>query len=182
MAGKKRPSLVGEIGRLLVEYPEKDWRALANRLRERSLVEDVAAAIDDLLASDAKRRAKRRTQARRRPREGVIERVARDDVAKAEKLSALKSRLAGKDKRPPLAHVRSFANSLGMKEELPSRRDQAVNQILQYLSAKTTGEIDDILNAAISPRQMEGEEYDRWVKLILGEDPPSATEKQQNRV
>ena len=43
MARKKRPSLVAEIGRLLVEYPEKDWRALVNRLRERALIEDIAA-------------------------------------------------------------------------------------------------------------------------------------------
>ena len=168
MAREKRPSLVAEIGRLLVEYPEKDWRALANRLRERALIEDIAAAIDDVLASTAKPVEKTR-KVRRQPGEGVIAKVARDDEVKAEKLSALKSRLTDRDQRLPLSYIRGFASSLGMKEELANRRDQAVNQIVVYLAAKTTNEIDDILEVALSPQQTEGQEFDRWVKLILGD-------------
>lgn len=171
MGRKRRPSLVAEIGRLLVEYPEKDWRALADRLRERVLVEHIAAAIDDALTLNASQVEKTR-KVRRQARESIIAKVARVDKAKAERLSALKSRLMDRDTRPPFAYIRGFASSLGIKEELSSRRDQAVNEIVRHLAAKTNDEIDSILTTALSSQPTEGQEFDRWVKLILGDNTP----------
>ena len=171
MGRKRHPSLVAEIGRLLVEYPEKDWQALADRLRERDLVEDIAAAIDDLLALGASP-VEKTSKIRHRAGESVIARVARVDKAKAEKLFSLKSRLMDRDARLPFAHIRGFASSLGIKEELPNRRDQAVNEIVRHLAAKTSDEIDGILKAALWSQPTEGQEFDRWVKLILGDSTP----------
>ena len=171
MGRKRRPSLVAEIGRLLVEYPEKDWRALADRLRERALVEDIVAAIDDALTLGASPIEKTRKVRPPAP-ESVIAKVARVDKAKAEKLSALKSRLMDRDTRLPFAHIRSFASSLGIKEDLSNRRDQAVNEIVRHLAAKTSDEIDGILKTALLWQPTEGQEFDRWVKLILGDSTP----------
>ena len=171
MGDRRRPSLVAEIGRLLVEYPEKDWRALADRLRDRELVEDIAAAIDDALRLRASPVEKSR-KVRHPARESVIAKVARVDRAKAERLSALKSRLMDRDARLPFAHIRSFASSLGIKEDLSNRRDQAVNEIVHHLAAKTSDEIDHTLKTALSLQPTEGQEFDRWVKLILGDSTP----------
>lgn len=169
MGRQRRPTLVAEIGRLLVDYPEKDWRALAERLRERALIEDIAAAIDDLLASRPSPSTKKTATARRQDRQSLIMRVAKHDKAKAEKLAALKSLLTDSDNALSLADIRGLANSLGMKDELAKRRSQAVNQIVRHLAAKTTAEIDDVLQAGTRPQQLHGQEFDRWVKLILGE-------------
>ena len=171
MGGRRRPSLVAEIGRLLVEYPEKDWRALANRLKDRELVEDIAAAIDDALALGAGPVEKTR-KVRHPARDSVIAKVARVDRAKADRLSALKSRLMDRDARLPFAYIRSFASSLGIKEDLSNRRDQAVNEIVRHLADKTSDEIDGILKTALSSEPAEGQEFDRWVKLILGDNTP----------
>ena len=171
MGGRRRPSLVAEIGRLLVEYPEKDWRALADRLRDQKLVEDIAAAIDDALTLGASSVEKSR-KVRQSARESVIAKVARVDRAKAERLSALKARLMDRDARLPFAYIRSFASSLGIKEDLSNRRDQAVNEIVRHLAAKTSDEIDHILETALSSQPAEGQEFDRWVKLILGDSIP----------
>ena len=160
--------MVAEIGRLFVEYPEEDWRVLARGLREGTLIGDVAEAIDALLASGGTSQQVAVEAVSHPRRENVIARVARDDPAKAEKLFALKSWLTRKDSRPTLAVVRGFAASLGMKEELAKRRDQAVNQIVRHLAAQRTDEIDDIVVAAMPRESVEGQEYDRWVKLILG--------------
>ena len=159
------------IGRLLVEYPEKDWRALADRLRERALVEDIAAAIDDVLALGANP-VEKTSKVRHRSGESVIAKVARVDKAKAEKLSALKSRLMDRGARLTFAYIRGFASSLGIKEELSNRRDQAVNEIVRHLAAKTSDESDGILKTALSSQPTEGQEFDRWVKLILGDSTP----------
>ena len=171
MGGRRRPSLVAEIGRLLVEYPEKDWRALADRLRNRELLEDIAAAIDDVLTLGASP-VKKTSKVRRPVRESVIAKVARVDKAKADRLSALKSRLMDRDARLPFAYIRGFASSLGIKEDLSNRRDQAVNEIVRHLAAKTSDEIDSILKTVLSSQPAEGQEFDRWVKLILGDSTP----------
>ena len=111
MGRKRRPPLVTEIGRLLFEYPKKDWLALADRLRDRVLMDEIATAIDDAVAmADAS--VKRTRSYRRNPRESVLGRVARRDKAKAEKLARLK--VATERQRPTLAtrihpRVRQFA-------------------------------------------------------------------------
>ena len=175
MGGRRRPSLVAELGRLLVEYPEKDWRALANRLRDREFVEDIAAAIDDALALRASPIEKTR-KVRQPARDNVIAKVALVDRAKAERLSALKSRLMDRDARLPFAYIRSFASSLGIKEDLSNRRDRAVNEIVRHLADKTNDEIDGIVKAALLSQPAEGQEFDRWVKLILGDNTPKEGE------
>ena len=169
MARRKRPSLMAEIARLLVEYPEKDWKILADGLRNRALAEEIATAIDDAIATVTKSVEKSKKE-RQKPRESTIAKVARDDKAKADKLAALKSRLADQDRRLPIAYIRGFANSLGMKGQLARRRDQAINQIIVYLATKTIDEIEGILHTALPPQQTQGEEFDRWVNLILGRD------------
>ena len=169
MASRKRPPLVAEIGRLLVEYPEKDWKALAGWVRDRALMENIAAAIDDALAVVA-RSAVRTKRARQRPRVSVLDEVAREDRAKAEILLALKSKLSSKDQPVTLAYIRALASSLGMKEELATRREQVVNQIVGYLADKTTDEIKAALSVALPAQQRQGQEFDRWVDLILGGD------------
>ena len=167
MARRKRPSLVAEIARLLVEYPESDWKALAAQLRDRALLEDIATAIDDALAVSA--RSSRATKnKRRRPRLNVLAKVAQEDKAKAEILTELKARLTDKDQAVTLAYIRGLARSIGMKEELAAGRQQVVNQLLSYLATKTTDEIEAALQAAVSEQRPSGGQFDRWVDLILG--------------
>lgn len=170
MARRKRPSLLAEIGRLLVEYPEKDWKSLADRLRNRALFDDIATAIDDAVVVVAKSAAEKTKKDRPKRRMSSLARVAQEDKAKAEILSALKSRLTDKDKTVTLAYIRGFASSLGMKEELASRREQVVNQIVHYLATKSTEEIEAALRMALPVQQPRGQEFDRWVDLILGGD------------
>ena len=55
-----------------------------------------------------------------------------------------------------------------MKEELASRREQAINQIIHYLAARTTVEIEAALRTVVPVQQSPGQEFDRWVDLILG--------------
>ena len=172
MARRKRPPLMNEIARLLVEYPEKDWKILTDGLRNHTLAEEIATAIDDAVATVTKAVEKSKKKSHK-PRESTIAKVARDDKAKAEKLAELKSRLTDQDQRLPIAYIRGFANSLGMKEQLAGRRDQAINQIVRYLATKTINEIEGILHTALPPQQTQGEEFDRWVNLILGRDEKS---------
>ena len=171
MARRNRPSLVSEIARLLVEYPQKDWNALVGRIRNRPFLEDLAAAIDDTMEV-METVAENREKGRPRSRGRILDEVAREDQEKAEILSRLKLQLTDKDQFVTLAHIRGFASSLGMKEELANRRNQAVNQIVRYLASKRTDEIATALQAALAEQAQQGQEFHRWVDLILGSRLP----------
>ena len=176
MARRKRPSLVSEIARLFVEYPEKDWKALADRIRDRAFIEDLSAAIGEALVVVAES-AEKTKKGRSRSDRSILLEVARKDKVKAAILSELKLRLTDKDEFVALEHVRAFASSLGMKEELSNRRDRAVNQIVRYLAGKETGEIETALQAALLRQAHQGQEFYRWVELILGRPLPQESEK-----
>ena len=50
------------------------------------------------------------------------------------------------------------------------RRDRVIDEIIVYLATKSTGEIENILHKALPPPHSQGQEFDRWVSLILGAD------------
>lgn len=180
MARRKGPSLVSEIARLLVEYPEKDWIALVDRIRDRTFLEDLAAAITD--ATEVVKKTRKKANTRPSGFGGsILAEVAVKDKEKAEILAKIKSRLTDKGQAVTLASLRKFASSLGMKEELANRRNQAVNQIIRYLAAKTTDQIEAALDTALPDQAHEGQEYDRWVDLILRNRSPRPSEKRSRQ-
>ena len=101
----------------------------------------------------------------------VLSAVAKQDAKKVEFLTALKTRLSDKS-QVSLSEVRAFAISLGMKEELPKPRPQAVNRIIRYLAEQPTEEIEAALHSELGDFRGQ-EEYDRWVDLILGHSAES---------
>ncbi|MDE0712016.1 MAG: hypothetical protein OXH60_07765 [Rhodospirillales bacterium] len=140
------------------------------------MIEDIARAIEDAAAAATKSVEKTKKK-RRRVRESLLTRIAREDKVKAEILSAIKSRLTNKDKTLALAEIRQFATSLGMKEELAVRRNQAANQIVRHLATKSTEEIEAALHTTLPEHQPPGEEFGRWVELILGSDTKTGQPK-----
>lgn len=173
MTRRKRPPLIAEIGRLLVEYPEKDWKTLTDRMRNQILMEEIASAVDDALTMIPKSAAKKKSK-RKKTLTSVLAEVAREDEVKAKLLSEVVSQLNNKRHPVTFSFIRAFANSIGMKDELGNRREQAVNQIVNYLTKKTTDEIAADISKAVPPEQRSGQEFDRWVNLILGDNPSKA--------
>ena len=173
MTRRKRPPLIAEIGRLLVEYPEKDWKVLTDHMKDRILMEEIASAVDDALTMIQKSTVKKKRN-RKKPIASVIAEVAREDEEKAKLLSEMVSQLNNKHQPVTLSYIRAFANSIGMKDEIGNRREQAINQIVSYLTKKTTAEIAADICKAVPSEQRSGQEFDRWVNLILGDSQSKA--------
>lgn len=98
----------------------------------------------------------------------MLAKVAKEDKQKVEILTELKSRLLNHEPPPSLAQLRSLATTLGIKDHIPNRREQAVNHIIRHLSAKSVEEISTALHTELPGQRDLGIEYDRWVELILG--------------
>ena len=167
MATRRRPPLVTALARLIVEYPEKDWQTLSERLRNREFMEELAEAVDGISKLATKSGGKQKTK-RPTSRRSVLARIAEEDPEKAKILTALRSRLTNKVRPPSLSQIRSLAVAMGMKDHIPSRREQAVDQIVRHLADKTVEEIKTKLHKELPGQRDLGSEYDRWVDLILG--------------
>ena len=170
MPRKRRPRLIAELARLVVEYPERDWKNLVDRLRDKEFMDDLAATIEGAVnvASKSVDRGGAKKGASE-PLANVLRAVAKQDPEKAKILTMLKTRLSDKSNVISLAEIRAFANSVGMKDKLPSRRPQAVNQIVWYLAQKPTEEIEAAMRVELGAYWNQDGGYDRWVDLILGE-------------
>ena len=167
MATKRRPPLGVALARLIVEYPETDWKTLSERLRNREFMEELAEAVDGISKLATKSGGKQKTK-RPTSRRSVFARISEEDPEKAKILTALRSRLTDKVRPPPLSQIRSLAVAIGMKDHISSRREQAVNQIIRHLVDKTVEEIKTKLHKEIPGQRDLGSEYNRWVDLILG--------------
>lgn len=174
MARRRRPTLIAEIGRLFIEYPAKDWKLLADHIRDPALIDDIVATIEQGIAHAAKATEKTKEE---RPKRRVSRkpRVLPEDEAKAKILTMLKSRLADKTLTP--VNIREFASLLGMKEKLATHRERAGNQIIRYLANKSTEEIEAALRMMLPVERPVGQEFDRWVSLILGDEAKARTQE-----
>lgn len=178
MPRKRRPSLMAELARLVVEYPEKDWKIIVDRLRDREFMEDLSASIEgavNIASKSVDRRSAKRNASEHLG--NVLKAIAKQDPEKAQFLTILKSRLNDRSNVVSLAEIRAFASSMGMKDKLPSRRPEAVNRIIRHLAQKPTEEIEAALRVERGAYWNPNEGYDRWVDLILGSGAKFAQDK-----
>ena len=165
MPKTRKPPLLSEMARLAVEYPEEEWLALGARLRDRQFIDELAGTVGAVAELAAKVSYKNTTKPTSRQK--TLVQVAKKDPRKAKLLLTLKSRLTDKADPPPLSQLRDFAAAVGIKDRLPSRRDQAVNHIIRHLMGKTVEQIAAISQIRLPDRRDLGREYHRWVDLIL---------------
>ena len=173
MRRRRRPPLITEIARLVSEYPADEWHKISALLRNQAFIDEVAVAADSL-AGIASRSAERdqavgrkaeRIQARGKR---IIREVAQNDSEKAKILAALHRNLAKKTILPSAVLLQEFAALAGMKNRLPTRREKAINILLQHLAEKNASELEKLLRVNEGERRDFGREYSKWVDLILG--------------
>ena len=167
MTRKRRPPLIAALAHLVVEYPEKDWRALGERLRDRKFIEELTVIVDVVSELSSKTRGRQKATKVASYRK-ILAQVAKEDEEKAELLNLFKSQLVSKTSPPSLSQIRDLATALGIKEHLPARREQAVNQLIRHLVSKSVDDIKTALHMGLPDHRDPGHEYGRWVDLILG--------------
>jgi hypothetical protein len=167
--------LIKDLARLASRYGPEDFATLGRLIREGSLESLLIKALEDLATASAS------SNARKPPSKTIVAKLnaLRDtDPRRAELLSDLRSRLQAGEVLPTLASLRAFGEMLGMKELQATRREKAVPIILEHLLALPDRDFEAALEqAANQPDRQLGDEYDRWVSLILRRNPGSEVTK-----
>jgi hypothetical protein len=177
------PKLVTDLARLAARYDPEDWERLLaalendeSRARLRNLLADLAAV--------SRTRPKRPLGTTAAQVRSILAAIQAEDPDHAELLNSIWLKLRSRELLPTMAAVRAFGDAMGAKPFQASKREQAVNELMEKL-AKLPGEaLEQRMRETIVADRRLGEEYEQWVQLILGrpravESPhePSASEK-----
>ncbi|MDQ6615693.1 MAG: hypothetical protein M3083_13370 [Actinomycetota bacterium] len=171
---RPNPGLVADLARLAAKYPPDDWDALSGFLRDPDRLAELAE-MADRLGSASRNRARQVKHASRGP--SVREALARlcgEDPARAERLEEVWARLRRRELLPEMRSVRAFAEATGLKTLESTRREQAVAEVMTQILDLPSDELAAALIHASAPDRELGEEYGRWVQLILGRDADRA--------
>jgi hypothetical protein len=93
---------------------------------------------------------------------------------RADALDQLWSKLRDRELLPTMPMVRTFAAAVGLKGLTSTKRDQAVTELLEQLVGMPLDEVERLMAATVVEDRKLGDEYDRWVRLIIGHPPTGA--------
>ena len=164
--------LVGDLARIAGKYPPEEWEALLRILEDPHARGRVTTLLTELMT--ASRSRVRATPTGTDRMRSTLEELRVAEPERAETLNQIWNGLRQKDLAPTMASLRAFAAAVGMKESLASRRDLAVNQVVQYLIATPATELERVVELSENSELGSMGDFQSWFELIL--DKPRAGE------
>ena len=172
--------LIADLARLSVRYGPDDWDHLLELLEDERRRGQVTRLLRELAASSRARRQNRPKGSRPAPprahrvREALAA-IGEVDPGRAELLEEVWRKLRQRELLPTLPLIRAFAEATGLKGLGGSKRDQAVTELMEQIVDMPHEELERLMRETVVQDRKLGEEYERWVRLILGQ-PSSTTE------
>lgn len=168
------PKLLADLARLVSRYEPEDWVALSRLVRDKDSRESLAVLLDELAQASARQRPRSRSQKSVSPinvRDQLAQ-LRENNSQRASVLNDLWMKLRSRELLADMPSVRAFSEAIGMKMLVSRRRDQAISEIVEYLIPLPDEELQTALSrATIRADRKFGEEYEKWVTLILGRSP-----------
>lgn len=170
--------LITDLARLAVRYSPDDWDRLLELLEDERRRGQVTTLLRELAASSRARRQNRPKGSApahaHRVREALAA-IGEVDAGRAELLEEVWRKLRQRELLPTLPLIRAFAEATGLKGLNASKRDQAVTELMEQIVDMPHEELERLMRDTVVQDRKLGEEYERWVRLILGQ-PSSTTE------
>ncbi len=165
------PRLLKDLGRLAQRYPPEQWSLLAAWVDDDRNQRKLAHLLREM--TEASRSARDRPGPTRAPSSRAetirktIKEMQEEDPERAAALEALWEKLRAREMLRTMAEMRSFVAHAGLNDLGSTRREQAVAELMVQLMALPKDDVERIARApSIEDRDL-GEEYERWVQLIL---------------
>jgi hypothetical protein len=159
--------LLADLARLLRRYSPDDWRTLADWLKNDSKRHEAILVLEQFAA--VSKTATSRQRGERRPAiNRLLLEIRESDPRRADLLRDFHMSLLARDILPTSQDLRFFAGRVGVKD-IPAfhKREQGINYIMRELADLPYERLVEVLSQAADVRRDLGEEYERWVGLIL---------------
>jgi len=166
--GEVNTKLIADLVRLAKKYRPEEWMSIIDWLQDPERRKGIVTLMRELSAVSGK------TENRPRRRRNVpsiahlLDEVRRSDLRKAEILQEIHSKLQSREILPTFNTLRMFTETAGLAALSSRKREQAINELMRQLSILPYEKIQSVLQKASIGRPDFGEDYERWVALILG--------------
>ena len=171
MSNIRSDQLVREIAGLIVKYKPSEWIPVLSELKMGSAVQvQIAKAVEDLLSRPQIRvpnkKAKKRTSTKAK-----IQSIVQISAQRRDILEPLRSALANRQILGNARSLKEACYSLGIKDVLPSKRNDAVQVLISFLDKVEDSKFHDAVTKVTSFQPSESsnfeEEYQRWFEMIM---------------
>lgn len=177
MSGDRTLNLLVDLARLVKRYGPGPFEDLAALLREPegtarlvSILEGSAQAGRDGTVMDKSRSTRKWLSP------SLISDIRRNEPEKAEVLLGFAEALEAKSILPTLREVKDFASDNGLRPVTASSREKALPSLLRSLAARSTEEVEQLLNR-YQPSCLGGDRtLDGWAGVILRKERPKNSE------
>jgi len=162
--------LLHDVARLAAKYQPREWEQLAAYLDDPAQREQVKNVLLELASVSRSRRKQAPSRPRRAavPVREALARIRQDDPARADLLDDIWLKLRERELLPTIATIRAFADAMGSKGIKSTRRDQAVNELVVQLIELPGDALEQRMRQTVVEDRKLGDEYEQWVRLILG--------------
>jgi hypothetical protein len=161
------PKLLADLARLAARYEPADWERLLATLDNETSRERFRRLLVDL-AAVSRTRTKRASGTSAAQVRSTLAAIQAEDPDRADLLDSIWVKLRSRELLPTMAAVRAFGEAMGAKPFQASKRDQAINELMEKLATLPGESLEQRMRETIVADRRLGEEYEQWVHLILG--------------
>jgi hypothetical protein len=169
-----------EMIRVLQRYSKEDWRNLAETLKDDSTRAQLIELAE--LLSIPRRQPKLQMGAQVRGQNHDFRPLLATSSLDKEKLKRLKDLQMGiQNKRifSSTKELREFALSLGLKLSPKYSRERISHELIEHLASLPANEIESKMLKHQTGQRDYGQEYEKWVNLILGTRTKNGAKNEQ---
>jgi hypothetical protein len=163
--------LIADLGKLVLRYNADEWRSVLRLLQDDAGRALLAALLEELASASEKRPTSGKappSSASPSTRER-LKGLKKTDPRRAVMLDELWAQLRSRQLFSDMRSLRSFAEAIGMKDLRARKYDQAASEVVRYLIELPPEALEATLSQALRREDRRlGDEYARWVALILG--------------
>jgi hypothetical protein len=175
-------TLIRDLAALFVKYRPADWVPLVEELERGSPAQrKIAEAIDELATRSAAARASSKGRSVRPARKKKPQTAS---LSFSPDVLHLRTMLLDRKVAPGMGSIRNLARAVGLKEELPTGREAAVDRLLVALNdqPEKSSKLREWVSLSRVGNVNHEENYMRWFSLILGEEPKSDNQETPSEI
>lgn len=160
--------LLIDLARLAKKYPSEEWDSIISWLQDEESRKRLLALIQELTEISKKVKGTPKRGQRASGITRLLDEVREADPQKAELLGEFWRKLQSHEILPTFSTLRMFAEAAGLPIFSAKKREQAVNELIRQFATLPYTNIQNALQKASIAHRDFGEDYERWVSLILG--------------
>jgi hypothetical protein len=181
MSESRHDELIRDLARLLAKYGPDAFEALAGRLRDGRLQNDLLALLE--ASTQAGRQTTRPLGGKSKSQRQLIElnellkQIGAEDPKKSDALKQLHEKLVSKKVLPSLRHIRDFAQDNGLPRITSTSRDKAIIPLMRAMMSLPYERIVSALERSSLLEEKSGRSLEGWTGVILGKRDRGTSEK-----